>query len=70
MAKNVNGGNDEPSFEKSLEALEALVKKLEAPDTPLEAVIASFAEGQKLLKACQKRLSEAELVLEKAEENS
>jgi len=54
------------SFEDSLAALEALVKKLEAPDTPLDQVIASFAKGQELLKACQTRLNEAELILEKA----
>lgn len=58
----------EPTFEENLAALEALVQKLEAPETPLELVIASFSEGQKLLKACQKRLQEAELVLEKATE--
>ena len=55
-------------FEKSLENLEALVEKLESPETPLETVIASFTEGQKLLKVCQKRLREAELVLEKVAE--
>lgn len=56
------------SFEENLAALEALVQKLEAPETPLDQIIASFSEGQKLLKACQKRLQEAELVLEKAME--
>ena len=66
MAKNADA--KAPSFEESLAALEALVKKLEAPDTPLEQVIASFSKGQELLKACQARLSEAELVLEKATE--
>jgi len=55
----------EPTFEENMAALESLVKRLEAPDTPLETVIASFAEGQKLLKACQKRLQDAELILEK-----
>ena len=58
--------NKAPSFEESLAALEALVKKLEAPETPLEQVIASFSKGQELLKVCQARLNEAELVLEKA----
>ena len=61
--------NKEPSFEEAMAALEALVRKLESPDTPLETVIASFTEGQKLLKACQKRLQDAELVLEKATED-
>lgn len=57
----------EIGFEEALAKLEALVTRLEAPDTPLEKVMASFSEGQKLLKICQKRLQEAELVLEKAE---
>ena len=70
MAKNVhNDHTQEPSFEQSLEALEALVKKLESPETPLDQIIASFSEGQKLLKVCQKRLQEAELILEKATED-
>lgn len=60
---------NEPSFEEALASLEALVEKLESPNTPLEKVIASFTEGQKLLKVCQKRLQEAELVLEKAGES-
>ena len=66
MAKSAPDSQKQPSFEESLASLEALVQKLEQPETPLETVIASFTEGQKLLKVCQKRLSEAQLVLEKA----
>ena len=70
MTKGNPGENQkEPSFEENLAALEALVRKLEAADTPLETVITSFTEGQKLLNACQKRLQQAELVLEKATED-
>jgi exodeoxyribonuclease VII small subunit len=73
MAKHAGSDNNEnpkdPSFEQSLEALESLVKKLEAPETPLDQIIASFSEGQKLLKICQKRLKDAELILEKAGED-
>lgn len=69
LPHSANKDGKEPAFEEALASLEALVEKLESPDTPLEAVIASFTEGQKLLKVCQKRLHEAELVLEKADES-
>jgi exodeoxyribonuclease VII small subunit len=54
------------SFAEQLETLEALVARLESPDTPLELVVSTFTEAQKLMSSCQKRLAEAELILEKA----
>lgn len=57
----------EPTFEESMSALEALIEKLEDPKTPLESIVETYAEGQKLLKTCQKRLEAAELKLEKAQ---
>jgi len=64
MAKN--SSEKDLSFEASLEALEALIEKLEDPKTPLDSVVATFTEGQKLLKVCQARLEAAELKLEEA----
>jgi len=56
----------EKSFEESMSELEALIEKLEDPNTPLESIVQTYAEGQKLLKACQARLEAAELKLEQA----
>jgi exodeoxyribonuclease VII small subunit len=56
----------EPTFETALKELDAIIARLENPETPLETVVATYTEGQKLLKVCQKRLEAAELSLEKA----
>ncbi len=50
----------EPSFEESLERLESIVADMEAGELGLDAMIAKFEEGQKLIARCQKRLTEAE----------
>ena len=38
---------------------------MESGETPLEELVTRYEEGHKLLKLCQKRLSEAELKIEK-----
>ncbi len=48
-------------FEKSLAALEELVKKLEAGDLPLEESLKQFERGIQLARACQEALQQAEL---------
>lgn len=48
------------NFEAALEKLGELVRELEAGDVPLEQSVAAFEEGQRLIKYCQERLSEAE----------
>jgi exodeoxyribonuclease VII small subunit len=55
---------EEPSFEESVERLEALIKAMENGDTPLADLVAKFEEGSKLLKQCQTQLKEAELKIE------
>lgn len=55
---------EEPSFEESLERLEALIAAMENGDTPLAELVAKFEEGSKLLKQCQVQLKEAELKIE------
>ncbi len=40
-------------FEKSLAALEDLVKKLEAGDLPLEESLKQFERGVQLARSCQ-----------------
>lgn len=55
----------DPTFEESVERLEALIEAMENGDTPLADLVAKFEEGSKLLKHCQAQLKEAELKIEK-----
>lgn len=52
-------------FEKSLEALEAVVEALEEGDLPLEASLKQFEKGIALSRECQKALTSAKLKVEK-----
>jgi exodeoxyribonuclease VII small subunit len=47
-------------FEQSLNALEALVTKMEQGDLSLEESLKAFASGIELTRECQARLAEAE----------
>ncbi|MEZ4813922.1 MAG: exodeoxyribonuclease VII small subunit [Bdellovibrionota bacterium] len=55
-------------LENDLKKLEELAKKLEG-ELPLEEALKNFSEGVELVRACQKKIQEAELkvkeVLEK-----
>ena len=51
---------DAASFEKELARLEEIVGKLEAGVPGLDGSIKLYEEGVRSLKACQKRLAEAE----------
>lgn len=53
-----------PSFEDALTQLESIVEAMEAGDVPLADLLAKFEEGNKLLKACESRLKEAEMKIE------
>lgn len=48
------------NFEKSLEQLNTLVDTMEQGDLPLEKSLQYFEDGVKLIKQCQKALSDAE----------
>jgi exodeoxyribonuclease VII small subunit len=56
-----NAPEPEPGFEESLQRLEAIVKKLEEGDLPLEETLRLFEEGQGLLRRCGELLGKAEL---------
>jgi exodeoxyribonuclease VII small subunit len=60
----VESKKDQPSFETALERLEAVVESMESGEIPLADLISKFEEGNKLLKACEARLKEAELKIE------
>jgi len=53
------------SFETALTKLEAIVESMESAEVPLADLLAKYEEGTKLLKACESRLKEAELKIEK-----
>jgi len=53
------------SFESALTKLEAIVDSMEQGEVPLADLLARYEEGTKLLKACESRLKEAELKIEK-----
>lgn len=54
-----------PTFEENLQALEAIVTRLENGDVPLEEAISEFQKGMTLSKTLQKTLAEAEKTLVK-----
>ncbi len=53
-----------PSFETSLQELEAIVKELESGDLPLQRSLELFEKGMKLSETCRKQLEEAETRVE------
>ena len=61
--------NQPLDFEKALAGLEAIVKNLENPEITLEDSVKQFEEGVKLSKLCTKILEEAELRIEKVNQN-
>lgn len=50
----------EKSFEENMQELEAIVKKLESGEVPLDEAIDSFTSAMKLAKSCDSRLKSAE----------
>ncbi len=59
-----------PPFEEALKNLEAVVETMESDDLPLEALLARYEEGAKLVKICQEKLAEAELKIQKLEKSA
>jgi len=53
------------SYEDSLQRLEAIVERLESGKLTLDESLRLFEEGTHLTKVCQRRLSEAELRIER-----
>ena len=51
---------DEITFEENLNKLEAIVKKLESGETPLDEAINEYTEAIKIAKICDEKLKNAE----------
>lgn len=52
------------SFEEALAALQQIVEKLESGETPLAELVERYAEGERLVKVCEKHLAGFEKRLE------
>jgi len=52
-------------FEAALTRLETIVEQMESGETDLDTMIASFEEGQRLVKFCTAKLNEVEKRIEK-----
>ena len=55
----------EMNFEESLVSLEAIVKKLETGEVPLDDAICEFQKAMTLAKACDEKLKAAEEAITK-----
>jgi len=53
------------TFETALKRLETIVEQMESGETDLDTMIASFEEGQRLVKFCTAKLNEVERKIEK-----
>jgi len=54
-------------FESTLKRLEALVESMERENLPLEKALQHYEEGVKLSLECQKKLTEAEQIIERVQ---
>lgn len=56
---------DDLSLEEAMARLEKLVDSMESGDVPLDRLVAQYEEGMRLVQACEAKLGEAELRVEK-----
>jgi exodeoxyribonuclease VII small subunit len=63
-AESAAESEDGPSFETSLEQLEAIVDRLEQGDLELEDALRAFEAGVALTRRCAKQLTDAERRIE------
>ena len=57
-------------FEEALKKLEGVVGAMESDELPLEALLAKYEEGTRLVKICQEKLAEAELKIQQLEKGA
>ncbi|HWP25914.1 MAG TPA: exodeoxyribonuclease VII small subunit [Xanthobacteraceae bacterium] len=65
MADNTHADVKRLSFERAIEELEAIVKKLEEGKVPLEESVAIYERGELLKRRCEELLRQAEARVEK-----
>ncbi|MCF8477256.1 MAG: exodeoxyribonuclease VII small subunit [Pseudolabrys sp.] len=65
MADNSNTDIKKLPFERAIEELESIVKRLEEGKVPLEESVAIYERGEVLKKRCEELLRQAEARVEK-----
>lgn len=65
VAENTHADVKRLSFEKAIEELESIVKRLEGGQVPLEESVAIYERGQALKARCEDLLKQAEARVEK-----
>ncbi len=65
MADKNNSDVQELSFERAIEELESIVKRLEEGKVPLEESVAIYERGEMLKRRCDELLRQAEARVEK-----
>ena len=65
MAENTQADVRKLSFERALEELETIVKRLEDGKVPLEESVAIYERGESLKRRCEELLRQAEARVEK-----
>ena len=65
MAENTAVDVKKLSFERAIEELESIVKRLEDGKVPLEESVAIYERGEALKSHCEALLKEAEMKIEK-----
>lgn len=69
VSKVTKPGTDELPFEDALNRLESIVESMESDDLPLEQLLTRFEEGARLSRLCQQRLADAEVKIQKLEQD-
>lgn|GEM_PF-400825 len=69
VSKVVKAAADGIPFEEALKKLESVVEAMESDELPLEQLLAKFEEGTRLVQVCQSRLAEAEVKVQKLEQD-
>jgi exodeoxyribonuclease VII small subunit len=57
-------------FEDALKKLESIVTSMESDELPLESLLAKYEEGTRLVRNCQEKLAEAEVKIQRLEQNA
>jgi exodeoxyribonuclease VII small subunit len=65
MADNTNADVDKLPFERAIEELESIVKRLEEGKVPLEESVAIYERGEALKQRCEELLLQAEARVQK-----
>jgi exodeoxyribonuclease VII small subunit len=65
MADNIQADVKQLSFERAIEELETIVKRLEDGKVPLEESVAIYERGEALKRRCEELLRQAEARVEK-----